>query len=71
MAPMPHTPRRARKVTRPRSGGDTITSSPHKRGTSPTPLGIKSEPARKKRRYVPGGPGGGGRYVDEDGNEEP
>ena len=25
----------------------------------------------KKRRYIPGGPGGGGRYVDEDGNETP
>ncbi|OBT44259.1 hypothetical protein VE00_05418 [Pseudogymnoascus sp. WSF 3629] len=70
MAPMPHTPRRSRKATRPRSGGDSITSSPHKRG-SPIPLVMKSEPPRKKRRYVPGGPGGGGRYVDEDGNEEP
>lgn len=69
---MPHTPRRATRnlTTRPRTGGDNITSSPNKRA-SPTPLGIKSEPARKKRRYVPGGPGGGGRYVDEDGNEEP
>ena len=28
-----------------------------------------SEPPLKKRRYVPGGPGGGGRYVDPDGNE--
>ena len=69
---MPHTPRRPRKsANRPRSGGDNITSSPHKRGSPTTPLGIKSEPPQKKRRYVPGGPGGGGRYVDEDGNEEP
>ncbi|RKF72772.1 Subunit of the NuA3 histone acetyltransferase complex [Golovinomyces cichoracearum] len=28
-----------------------------------------SEPAFKKRKYVPGGPGGGGRYFDEDGTE--
>ncbi|KFY13773.1 hypothetical protein V492_03044 [Pseudogymnoascus sp. VKM F-4246] len=69
MAPMPHTPRRSRKTTRPRSGGDSIsiTNSP----SAASPLGIKSEPPHKKRRYVPGGPGGGGRYVDEDGNEEP
>lgn len=30
-----------------------------------------SEPPLKKRRYVPGGPGGGGRYIDSDGNETP
>ena len=29
------------------------------------------EPPRKKRRYVPGGPGGGGRYVEMDGTEIP
>ena len=34
---------------------------------SPTAI----EPPRKKRRYVPGGPGGGGRYVDPDGTEVP
>lgn len=28
-------------------------------------------PPSKKRRYVPGGPGGGGRYVDTDGTEIP
>lgn len=28
-----------------------------------------AEPPLKKRRYVPGGPGGGGRYVDNDGTE--
>ncbi|KAL8940403.1 MAG: hypothetical protein Q9211_002292 [Gyalolechia sp. 1 TL-2023] len=27
------------------------------------------EPPRKKRKYVPGGPGGGGRYVDPDGSQ--
>ncbi|KAF2274981.1 uncharacterized protein EI97DRAFT_468260 [Westerdykella ornata] len=30
-----------------------------------------SAPPLKKRRYIPGGPGGGGRYVDEDGQETP
>ncbi|KAF3004186.1 nuA3 HAT complex component nto1 [Curvularia kusanoi] len=28
-------------------------------------------PANKKRKYVPGGPGGGGRYVDDEGVETP
>ncbi|KXT19051.1 hypothetical protein AC579_8763 [Pseudocercospora musae] len=28
-----------------------------------------TEPPQKKRRFLPGGPGGGGRYIDEDGNE--
>lgn len=32
---------------------------------------VIAEPAKKKRRYVPGGPGGGGRYVDTDGTEIP
>ncbi|KAL8873099.1 MAG: hypothetical protein Q9174_001371 [Haloplaca sp. 1 TL-2023] len=32
---------------------------------SPLPAG----PPRKRRKYVPGGPGGGGRYVDPDGSE--
>lgn len=30
-----------------------------------------SAPPLKKRRYIPGGPGGGGRYVDDDGIETP
>lgn len=32
---------------------------------------LNAEPPRKKRKYVPGGPGGGGRYVDTDGTEIP
>ncbi|KAL8734191.1 MAG: hypothetical protein Q9166_001677 [cf. Caloplaca sp. 2 TL-2023] len=32
---------------------------------------LVAEPPRKKRKYVPGGPGGGGRYVDPDGSELP
>ncbi|KAL6705828.1 hypothetical protein ACN47E_006288 [Coniothyrium glycines] len=30
-----------------------------------------SVPASKKLKYIPGGPGGGGRYVDDDGKETP
>ncbi|WEW58832.1 hypothetical protein PRK78_004300 [Emydomyces testavorans] len=30
-----------------------------------------SEPPPKRRKYIPGGPGGGGRYVDIDGTETP
>lgn len=35
------------------------------------PRARATEPPRKKLRYIPGGPGGGGRYVDDDGNETP
>ncbi|KAF2007234.1 hypothetical protein P154DRAFT_517008 [Amniculicola lignicola CBS 123094] len=55
MAPIPGTPR-----PRVRS-----TARPPKRTIS------DSAPPLKKRRYIPGGPGGGGRYVDDDGAETP
>ncbi|KAJ4358490.1 uncharacterized protein N0V89_003074 [Didymosphaeria variabile] len=55
MAPLPGTPR-----PRVRSSG-----RPLKRTIS------DSAPPLKKRKYIPGGPGGGGRYVDEDGIETP
>lgn len=70
MAPLPATPDPPRRPassrirTRPRSVG---ASHPDK----PKPANIASEPARKKRKYIPGGPGGGGRYVDDEGNEVP
>jgi NuA3 HAT complex component NTO1 len=35
------------------------------------PRARASEPPLKKLRYIPGGPGGGGRYVDDEGNETP
>ena len=38
---------------------------------TPASENITSEPPSKKRRYIPGGPGGGGRYVDADGTEIP
>ncbi|KAJ4286280.1 hypothetical protein N0V90_013314 [Kalmusia sp. IMI 367209] len=56
MAPLPGTPPKPRI----RSSG-----RPLKRPIS------DSAPPIKKRRYIPGGPGGGGRYVDEDGLETP
>jgi NuA3 HAT complex component NTO1 len=33
--------------------------------------GTVSERPEKRLRYIPGGPGGGGRYIDEEGNETP
>ncbi|ORY19799.1 hypothetical protein BCR34DRAFT_595247 [Clohesyomyces aquaticus] len=61
MAPIPGTPKkRPRTSERPRTSG-----RPPKRPIS------DSAPPFKKRRYIPGGPGGGGRYVDEDGQETP
>ncbi|OAG06839.1 uncharacterized protein CC84DRAFT_1163139 [Paraphaeosphaeria sporulosa] len=56
MAPLPGTPR-----PRVRSSGRPL----NKRTIS------DSAPPLKKRKYIPGGPGGGGRYVDEDGIETP
>lgn len=55
MAPLPDTPN-----TRIRTS-----ERPRRRHIS------DSVPASKKRKYVPGGPGGGGRYVDDEGKETP
>ncbi len=55
MAPVPGTPN-----TRIRSS-----DRPRRRRIS------ESVPLSKKRKYVPGGPGGGGRYVDDEGVETP
>ena len=43
---------------------------PLKQGGAPEDQ-VAEQPRPKKRRYVPGGPGGGGRYVDADGTEIP
>ncbi|KAK3505002.1 hypothetical protein B0T13DRAFT_492737 [Neurospora crassa] len=70
MAPVPSTPRRrpqSRPKARSRAGGSATTSR-GKRRASGAPA---TEPPLKKRRYVPGGPGGGGRFIDEDGVETP
>ncbi|KAK3322497.1 hypothetical protein B0H66DRAFT_206050 [Apodospora peruviana] len=70
MAPSPATPRRivrGRPRGRPKSGGSASASRVRKSTTNLT----ASEPPLKKKRYIPGGPGGGGRFVDEDGKETP
>ncbi|PBP24366.1 Epc-N domain-containing protein [Diplocarpon rosae] len=70
MAPLPITPsrrpasNRIRTVARPRSAGANHSEKS-------TPANGASEPPHKKRKYIPGGPGGGGRYVDDQGNEVP
>lgn len=51
------------RSTRPRSSGTNSDKSAKANNSS--------EPASKKRKYIPGGPGGGGRYIDEDGIEMP
>lgn len=64
MASMP-SPERKSSNTRPRSA---------RKSAQYTPLADDirmAGPPLKKRRYVPGGPGGGGRYVDADGTEVP
>ncbi|KAJ9643486.1 hypothetical protein H2199_004165 [Coniosporium tulheliwenetii] len=48
------------------------TASPERRPERrpPRPRGRNGEPPKKRLRYVPGGPGGGGRYVDPDTGQE-
>ena len=67
MAPVvPATPRpsRPRRPTRPK----TVEPLQAEKSSRAKP---SSEPPRKKLRYIPGGPGGGGRYVDDNGTEIP
>ena len=49
----------------PRQNARTPARSPRVRSTTEA----VTEPPQKKRKYIPGGPGGGGRWLDEDGNE--
>jgi NuA3 HAT complex component NTO1 len=70
MAPIPATPRRS-AAGRPRKSGGRQRPTGAARSGKSSPAIAKSEPPKKKLRYIPGGPGGGGRYVDEDGNETP
>lgn len=70
MAPPPTTPRRTvrgRPRGRPKGSGSASASRVRKA----PPDGPATEPPLKRRRYIPGGPGGGGRFVDEDGTEIP
>ncbi|TVY47630.1 Peregrin [Lachnellula occidentalis] len=67
MTPAPATPRRpASSRVRP-SRARASNTAPR----SDKPAHVASEPPKKKSRYIPGGPGGGGRYVDEQGIEIP
>ncbi|KAK3380192.1 hypothetical protein B0T24DRAFT_185925 [Lasiosphaeria ovina] len=70
MAPAPTTPRRqasGRPRGRPK-GNTPARSSRARKSANGAPA---SEPPPKRRKYIPGGPGGGGRFVDEDGIETP
>jgi NuA3 HAT complex component NTO1 len=69
MAPIVGTPRRASAGRSRKAASAQPKSAGSKRAGSPTPTAPTTE--KRKRRYVPGGPGGGGRYIDEEGNEEP
>jgi NuA3 HAT complex component NTO1 len=54
-------------ATTPRRNANRRTGRPSSQKRPNTATG--SERPEKKLRYIPGGPGGGGRYIDEDGNE--
>ncbi|KAB5558597.1 hypothetical protein GE09DRAFT_1221697 [Coniochaeta sp. 2T2.1] len=61
------TPRR-RASARPRGRASGARTGPRtsRRAPSPAP---DTEPPPKRRKYIPGGPGGGGRFIDENGVE--
>lgn len=48
-----------------------VATPPRRPATRPRSSRPRTEPPQKKRRYIPGGPGGGGRYIDDDGRETP
>ena len=58
-------PTMAAPTLSPRRDARTPARSPRVRTTTEA----VSEPPHKKRRYIPGGPGGGGRWLDENGKE--
>ncbi|KAK9423659.1 hypothetical protein SUNI508_04140 [Seiridium unicorne] len=70
MAPSPRTPRSAASNSRrSRQASSLLVTKSRRRerdATAPT-----TEPPPKRPRYVPGGPGGGGRWTDKDGNDIP
>ncbi|OLN94015.1 Mst2 complex subunit nto1 [Colletotrichum chlorophyti] len=87
MVSKPSTPRRpptGRKRGRPpgttnaariaRELGDSPAPAPSGRSTREltTPSAApQTEPAPKRRKYIPGGAGGGGRFIDDDGTQTP
>ncbi|KAJ8065427.1 hypothetical protein OCU04_006114 [Sclerotinia nivalis] len=66
--PIPGTPRRAASSSGTRSTRPKSASASNRRFENSIIKNPNSEPP-KKGRYVPGGPGGGGRYVDENGQD--
>ncbi|KAG4030476.1 hypothetical protein MFRU_012g02090 [Monilinia fructicola] len=66
--PIPGTPKRAASGSGTRSTRPKSASASNRRFENTTIKNPASEPP-KKGRYVPGGPGGGGRYVDENGQD--
>ncbi|KAF1984234.1 hypothetical protein K402DRAFT_406203 [Aulographum hederae CBS 113979] len=66
MAPLQTPP--PRRPTSARTTNANNTASTSRPTTRPR---TQPDPSIKKRRYIPGGPGGGGRYVDDDGKETP
>lgn len=71
MAPSPRTPRLGVSS---RSRGRNQTSKPateSRRRDRDANSTVATEPPSKRRRYIPGGPGGGGRFLDKEGNETP
>lgn len=66
MAPLPTTPGRSEA-----DQSRVRASQPRSCRSAQSSVGNSSEPPYKKRRYVPGGPGGGGRYLEPDGTEVP
>lgn len=68
MAAIPATPVRS---ARPRNRPSQPRTASSRIARSKSINGAASEPPRLKTRYIPGGPGGGGRYVYEDGTEVP
>ncbi|RAL59320.1 hypothetical protein DID88_006925 [Monilinia fructigena] len=66
--PIPGTPKRAASGSGTRSTRPKSASATNRRFENTTIKNPASEPP-KKGRYVPGGPGGGGRYVDENGQD--
>lgn len=69
MASGPTTPRRTARGRRGRpKGSGSASATRSRRAATDAPA---TEPPPKRRRYIPGGPGGGGRFVDEDGIEIP
>ena len=65
---MPGVPAARRKPPKSRSRPNRLS---HSHSAAQDGVGNDGPPPKKKLKYIPGGPGGGGRYVDTDGTEIP